>query len=114
MNDPLPKIELLSLLFLPLAGAIVVALLGPNRPELVRRVSLGVTVVILFLAILLAWRYIEEPARSLATADQLPTFRPVFVPGSPGTMQATGRQVPNPYGTSWDLVPLGPAAIQFY
>jgi NADH-quinone oxidoreductase subunit M len=115
MNDPLPKIELLSLLFLPLAGAIVVALLGPNRQELVRRVSLGVTVVVLFLAILLAWRYVEEPVRSMTTAEQLPTFRPVFVPGSPGTItDALNRPQPNPHGTSWNLIPFGSAAIQFY
>jgi NADH-quinone oxidoreductase subunit M len=45
-----------------------------------------------------------------------PTFKPVFVPGSPGLVRdARGNVVElNAHGTSWDLLPLGPGAVQFY
>src|SRR5207247_110995 len=40
----------------------------------------------------------------------LPTFRPEFVPGSISTNPAD----PDCHTTTWNLLPLGPGAIQFY
>jgi len=107
-----PRIELICLLVLPLVGAFIVALLGHERQVLVRRVSLVVTCVVFFLALLLAYRFINLPA-SAPIASETPTFRPVFVPGSPGVSQ-DGRGMVIPHGTHWDLVRFGHGGIQFY
>src|SRR5262245_50225459 len=131
-HDLQPRIELLCLLALPLAAAIVVALLGPERKEPIRWISLAATCVSMFLALLLAWRLMDEP--KLRPDDKsLPTFRPHFVPGSPriGT-DNRGHPPTIPHGTSWDLLKIpqvaeresndkgrpptndGSGAIQFY
>jgi NADH-quinone oxidoreductase subunit M len=115
MTDLQPRIELLCLLGLPLAGAIVVALLGPRRKEAVRWISLAVTCVILALALLLAGRFLSLPRQAL-DHSQYPTFQPVFVPGSPGIVR-NFRGEPSgsdPYATTWDLLTFGRGVIQFY
>jgi NADH-quinone oxidoreductase subunit M len=112
-NDLQPRIELLCLLALPLAAAIVVALLGPRRKEAVRWISLAATCTSLFLALLLAWRFMNLP-RQAPDHSQHPTFQPVFVPGSPGIVRNFQGEVSDPYATSWDMMTLGRGAIQFY
>lgn len=103
-----PRLELLVLLGLPIAGAVVAALLGPRRGELVRWVSLGVSVVTLVLAAVLAGQLIQ--VRPSGTHPGAPTFRPQFVPGSPSLDPAdAGSHV-----TTWDITPLGSGVIQFY
>jgi NADH-quinone oxidoreductase subunit M len=102
---------LLWLLGLPLGSAAVVALLGPGREQLVRWVSLGVSLVTLVLAFVVAGRFMSLPERAPTLRPQpglhagVPTFEPEFVPGS--TPEA-------PHRTTWDLLALGPSAIQFY
>lgn len=107
----LPRLEILGLLVIPLVGAIVVALLGAQRGNAVRWVSLGIAAVSLCLTLSLAARLMQmtqardaatEPARLRAV---VPTFRPEFVPGS---------QPQDPHGTTWNLLHVGTGAIQFY
>jgi NADH-quinone oxidoreductase subunit M len=110
-----PRIELLCLLGIPLVMAVVVAVLGPRRANLVRGLSLTTALVCLGLAFSLAARVLPlERARigSVATKGGavLPTFRPEFVPGSVRNDPAD----PESHRTTWDLVALGPGAIQFY
>jgi NADH-quinone oxidoreductase subunit M len=102
---------LLWLLFLPAAAAVVVALLGPQRKEAIRWISFGVSVVTLLLALTVAVRFAaHERSRPQTLPDprtgvQLPTFRPMFVPGS--TAEA-------PYATTWNVLQIGPGHIQLY
>jgi NADH-quinone oxidoreductase subunit M len=103
-----PRLELLILLGLPIAGAVVVALLGPRRGDVVRWVSLGVSVVTLVLAALLAGQLIQIQPSGINPGAL--TFRPQFVPGSPSLDPAeAGSHV-----TTWDITPLGSGVIQFY
>jgi NADH-quinone oxidoreductase subunit M len=99
---------LLWLVFLPLAAGIFVGALGPQRAGLVRWVSLGVSAVILVLALVLAGRFIALERTGVHTAGEgaTPTFHPEFVPGStPGDR----------HRTQWDIVPVGTTgAVQFY
>jgi len=98
----------LGLIVLPLAGAMVVAALGPRRGEAVRAISVGIAVACLAFALLLAWSFmsLERAGRQTATkADAQRGFTPRFVPGSTAEM---------PHGTTWDLLPLGSGAVQFY
>jgi len=119
-----PRLELLTLLALPLVAGIVVGMLGPRRANAVRWISAGVAFVTLFLALLVTGRFMHlhvKHSQEIASVrvdvpNRMPTFRPEFVPGSPGIQRdgdgrVTGR---NPWGTSWDLLPLGSGAVQFY
>jgi NADH-quinone oxidoreductase subunit M len=90
---------LLILLGLPLAGAAAVGLLGPGRADLVRRVSLYVTLVALALALVLAAQF------SLLERSALTTYEPEMVPGSTDIA---------PHATTWDLLRIGGGAVQFY
>jgi NADH-quinone oxidoreductase subunit M len=110
-----PRIELLCLLGIPIVMALVVGFLGPRRAKLVRWLSLGTALVSLGLACALAVRmYPLETARTGAgraqTGVALPTFRPEFVPGSPRNDPTD----PESHRTTWNLIALGPGAIQFY
>lgn len=118
-----PRIELLVLLWLPLAAGIVVGLLGPRRANLIRWIAAGVTAVTLILSFVSAGRlmrlYAVDGDRIAAErALETPTFYPEMVPGSPGFHKdQTGRLLldkPDPHATSWDLLRLGNGAIQFY
>jgi NADH-quinone oxidoreductase subunit M len=100
---------LIVLLAVPLATAIVVALLGAQRLDAVRWLSLAATVVCLVCAVIVAGRFVDLPAHPAAG-----TFQPELVPG------ATPDK---PHATTWDLVPLQQtvadgqtktAAIQFF
>jgi NADH-quinone oxidoreductase subunit M len=113
-NDPQAQLELLALLFLPLAGGILVAIRGPDRREAIRWISLAVTSACLFLALILAWRMLDVPKTAAGQVTEL-TFHPQFVPGSPGHIhEAPSRVSVNPHGTSWNLLQFGAGAIQFY
>jgi NADH-quinone oxidoreductase subunit M len=102
---------LLWLLALPLICGAFVAALGPDRWRLARWLSLGTAIVTLALALLLAGRFmsLEEHGTDLrpptGQRTVLPTFKPEFVPGS--TADA-------PHRTTWDLLPFGKTAVQFY
>jgi NADH-quinone oxidoreductase subunit M len=113
MDDLQPRIELLCLLAVPLAAAIVVALLGSERKEAIRWVSLTATVVPLVLAAILAWRFAQLPPTAPAR-DSVPAFQPKFVPGSPQIVVEGDRRREDRYGTSWNLLQWGRSAIQFY
>jgi NADH-quinone oxidoreductase subunit M len=119
-----PRIELLVLLWLPLVAGIVVGFLGPHRAALVRWISLAVTGIALVLALILAARLMalnDQRAEQVSKdkhpqSKNLPTFRPEFVPGSPALVREGGHLTgdTDPYGTSWNMLPLGQGAIQFY
>src|SRR5262249_52757695 len=103
----------LLMLVIPLVGAIVAAALGPSRGEAVRWTSLLATVASLVLAAVLAYNF-----ASLPRPEGKRTFLPEFVPrapgviaGDPGDPTATHE---DPHGTSWNVLPLGRGAIQFY
>jgi NADH-quinone oxidoreductase subunit M len=111
---------LLCLLALPLATAVVVALIGSaHRPvgsreaahRTIRWLSLACTLVCLVLAIVLVAGFIAAPEHQ--AHEQGPgteSFRPLFVPGAGG----------NSHATTWNLITLGAPddnsapAIQFY
>jgi NADH-quinone oxidoreductase subunit M len=95
------RILLLMLLALPLAAAIVVACLGPGRLDAVRWISLATTVAGLVLALILAVSFVNLPDHTPG-ADR--TFHPEIVPGAGADRHAT----------TWDLLPLGRGAVQFY
>src|SRR5262245_59196316 len=98
-TDQLPTL-LVALLALPAAAAVVVALLGPRRPQAVRWVSLTATLLLLAAAGILAVEFAEFPRATPRT------FQPEFVPGaSPGDR----------YATTWETLSLAPPrAVQFY
>jgi NADH-quinone oxidoreductase subunit M len=92
--------ELLQiLLVVPLAGAIVVALLGPRRTLAIRWISLGATLVSAIVAFVLAGNLVNERALQAGgaalKAAAVPTFDPSYV-------------------TQLDVLPVGPGIIQFY
>src|SRR5262249_43575211 len=76
-----------------------------------RWVSLGASLATLALVLLLAGRFMSVEGHGTDLRPQpgrrivLPTFKPEFVPGS--TPDA-------PHRTTWDLLPFGATAIQFY
>lgn len=115
-----PRIELLILLWLPLVAGLVVGALGPQRAQAVRWIAAGASTITLLLALLLAGRLMATNAQREAEAKTglsgHPTFRPEFVPGAPAVLRDDqGRTLgTNIHGTAWDLLPLGPGAIQFY
>jgi NADH-quinone oxidoreductase subunit M len=90
---------------------VVVALLGPQRKDAIRWISLSVSVVTLLLALTVSSRFaaVERSRPQLLleprTGVYVPTFRPEFVPGS--TPDA-------PFATSWNVLQIGPGNIQFY
>jgi NADH-quinone oxidoreductase subunit M len=108
---------LVCLLAIPLAAAVVVAALGPQRRHVVRWVALGAVMVNLVLTAAAVFTAMK-PLRALATEQQ--TFRPLYVPGDPGAR--SGDQTIDSHTTTWDLLVIGagsppnrrPAAIQFF
>jgi NADH-quinone oxidoreductase subunit M len=116
------QILLLCLLLLPLAGAIVVDALGPRHRNPIRWISFATAVATLVLAAILTVRFStltrSQPAKPLpgGAGLSLPTFEPVFVPGSPGHRKgAVGLPAEdNAHETSWDMLHLGPGVVQFY
>lgn len=104
---------LIVLLFLPLAGGILVASMGPGRAGQVRWTSAAVSVITLALALFLAVRFMQTERTPVPTPGSnlkapVLTFQPEFVPGSDQTSKV------GPHATGWELIPLGQGAIQFY
>lgn len=103
------RIELLILLWLPLAAGVIVGALGPRRANLVRWIAAGVTTFTLVVSFVSAGRLMliqnRQPALTQVPAGTMPTFYPELVPGAKES---------NIHATSWDIVRLGPGAIQFY
>lgn len=109
---------LIVLLALPMGSAVIVALLGPRRGQLIRWISFTASVATLIVAFNVAVRFIQmersQPMKIEAGSASvtLPTFRPVFVPGAPeGPIGSPRDQL---VGTTWNLFNLGPGSIQFY
>ncbi len=98
---------LIALLVVPAVGAALAGALGPGRPDLVRRLSLLATLVTLALAAVLAVAFVALPRTSFADAPRtfLVTFQPEFVAGADEVHAER---------TTWDLLRLGPGAVQFY
>jgi NADH-quinone oxidoreductase subunit M len=94
----------LGLIGLPLVGAVLAVALGPRRGDAVRAVSAAVSVACLAMAAVLAWQFVQLDRRGLRASEQL-TFTPEFVCGSTAD---------NPHATTWDMVPLGVASVQFF
>jgi NADH-quinone oxidoreductase subunit M len=94
-----PPILLIFLLIVPVAAALVVALLGPNRPELVRRFSFCAALVTFVISALLVVFFL------ITERIGAETFQPVFVPGATLT---------HPYETNWGMLALGSGVVQFY
>ncbi len=104
---------LVALLAVPLAAAVAAAALGPRRLDAIRWVSLAATLAALVLAAVVAVQFASLPPRD----NHSHTFRPEFVPGSPGPVRdAEGKVLrEDPHATSWDLLPLGRGGtVQFY
>jgi NADH-quinone oxidoreductase subunit M len=99
--DPInaPPILLLFLMALPLVAAAVAGALGPERPDLVRRISLVATLVTLAIAVGLSVFFVTIQRQGLST------FQPEFVPG------ATAEK---PNQTTWGMLALGPGVVQFF
>ena len=66
---------LVLLLVVPLAAAVAVALMGPRRPDAVRRVSLAATLVSLALAAVVAFQFIDLTRRE-PLDERAHTFQP--------------------------------------
>lgn len=115
-----PRLEMLLLLGVPLAAAVVAALLGPDRKQAVRWVSCAASVLTLALAVSLTCRFMHLQAqwtdeeRAGRAEPAVPTFLPEFVPGSPGVRGPAQGGREDQHGTSWNLLRIGPGSIQFY
>lgn len=95
----------IGLIAVPGVAAAVVAALGPARAELIRRLSLGATLVGLAAAILLALQFIAVRANRPMPSRAL-TYLPELVPGA---------AVSAPHETTWNLIDFGElGAVQFY
>jgi NADH-quinone oxidoreductase subunit M len=98
-----PSILVLLLLAIPIAAAIVVALMGP-RVAAIRWISLTATTASLLLSLLVAVEYAnfvsDHPRPSARTASRAPTFEPEFVPGASGN---------DSHSTTWNLLLFGPS-----
>ena len=109
-NEQLEPLRLLILCLpaLPAVAAIVVALLGNNRPQAVRAVSLGATLACLVITGVLAFAFVNydrTPDTDLPKAAQK-SFRPEIVPGATES---------NRHATTWNLLKFGSAgSIQVY
>jgi NADH-quinone oxidoreductase subunit M len=96
---------LCCLLALPLASAVMVALLGPRQGQAIRWISLACTVVCLVLAITVSVHFVQlSGLRGQPSPGEGLTFQPEMVPGDPGDKHVT----------TWTLVPVGATGIQFY
>jgi NADH-quinone oxidoreductase subunit M len=96
------------LLVVPSVTAVVAALLGQARAELVRRLCLAATLLNLALSLVVAVGFLNVRAEFPVPeqAKTLATFRPELVPGAAAD---------DPHRTTWNLVELGPTAvIQLY
>jgi NADH-quinone oxidoreductase subunit M len=94
--------SVLGVLLVPLIAAVVVWCLGPARGEAIRAVSVAASAITLALAVYLA---VQFAALDRSKVRSSPTFVPAFVPGSSSE---------DPHRTTWAVLPVGPAAVQFF
>jgi NADH-quinone oxidoreductase subunit M len=109
-----------ALVVLPAIAAVVVAVLGPGRRELIRRICLGVTIVDALVALVVAVAFCggrsifvdsvqgQDKVFAITGREPIPvtSFRPDIVPGA--TLEDAHR-------TTWTLIDLGPSgAIQLF
>jgi NADH-quinone oxidoreductase subunit M len=100
------RVLLVALLVIPLGAAIIAGLLGPRQGPAVRWVSLVATLAMLALALVLAVGFADLRARFPEGPDARgATFRPEFVPGA---------DPQDRHRTTWDMLPVGSGAVQFY
>ncbi len=103
MKTDICRVLLLVMLALPLAAAVVSALLGPRRGKAIRWLCLAASVAGVVLALVLAVGFAGY--RQGNPLDVNGTFQPEFVPGDPGRTHAT----------TWDLLPRETGSpVQFY
>src|SRR5438270_10847974 len=107
---------LCCLLALPLACAVVVALLGPRQGPAIRGISLACTTVCLVLAVIVSVHFAGlAGARAQHLRGEGLTFQPEMVPGDPGAWEegadGTPVRVGDKHATDWTLVPVGPTGI---
>jgi NADH-quinone oxidoreductase subunit M len=114
---------LVVLLFLPAGTAAAVALLGRRRPDAVRWLSLGTTVLCLLFAAVLAVGFADLRATQDEAGKAGPesgsrgfmNFQPEIVPGAPYvTKDAAGKPITDANRTDWDLISIGSGSVQFY
>ncbi|HXG12375.1 MAG TPA: NADH-quinone oxidoreductase subunit M [Gemmataceae bacterium] len=112
MTYDLERNVLVLLLACPAVAAVVVAVLGPRRVDLIRWISFAASVLTLALAAYLAVRLFEvERQAGPPPVAKLPTFRPHFVPGARDDPAAGVSDAPT---TTWNLLPVGGSFVQFY
>jgi NADH-quinone oxidoreductase subunit M len=91
----------------PLAAAVIVWGLGPDRGSLIRNVSVAASLMTLVLALYLAGQFLllDRAAPSEQGANASGVFVPEFVPGSTAD---------KPHRTTWNFLKLGNGSIQFF
>src|SRR5436853_4948305 len=92
------SVFMLSLVGVPFAAAVVIALLGNKRPGEARWIAFAATVAGLVLASLLTVGFVEHRALEPVEPDKTNTFKPIFVPCSTPS---------SPHTTTWTLVTFG-------
>jgi NADH-quinone oxidoreductase subunit M len=104
MPIELLRVLLLVLLGLPLLAACAVAALGPNRQDLIRRVSLAATLVALLIAAVLAANFAAVQA-GRGDTYQRDTFAPEITPGADNA---------RPHATRWELLRFGSLGAVYF
>ncbi|MFO0964539.1 MAG: NADH-quinone oxidoreductase subunit M [Gemmataceae bacterium] len=118
----LEHVLLLGLILVPLLAGIACACLGAARRDAIRWLAVGASLLTLVMSLVLAARFMELPREDVKTGivgkrAAFQTFQPEFVPGAPAIYKSRGvaeLDRTDPHGTTWDLIPLGKGAIQFY
>lgn len=96
----------IGLIVVPVAAALMAAILGPARVGVIRWLSLGATLVGLVLAIGVTVRFMAIRAERPATKMAAATYQPELVPGATAAA---------PHATTWPIVDFGRlGAVQFY
>src|SRR5207249_3257758 len=99
------RLMLIALLAVPATAALVVAVLGARRRELIRRLALAVTVLNLLLTCALVRDYVVDVDTRAQAQGKPMTFEPKMVPGAE----------PGGHKTTWNLLDFGTlGAVQFY
>lgn len=117
-------ILLLSLILVPLLAGIVCACLGPGRRTIIRWVAVAASLLTLVIALATMARFMAHARDDVVVTKPgekpapFRTFEPAFVPGSPGERVTLKNGIPvteyDAHATTWELIPLGKGAIQFY
>src|SRR5688500_18235845 len=96
----------IGLIVVPVAAALIAALLGPARASVIRWLSLGATLIGLVLAIGVTARFVTIRAARPAAKGAAVSYEPELVPGATAAA---------PHATTWPIVDFGRlGAVQFY